>query len=245
MEQSQYDSSLFGIPSATVYRVRAVAALLQLLVILLYGIVTVALGPRPESTEEAFRVFQESPLAGFLRGDLPLLILVSLYLGTFPALYLSLKRLAPFTVTVAFFATVIAVVIGFTNESSFSLYHLARQYSAATLENNRAALISAGEAVIAGGWWNSTCSYISGFLLQGAGVVISLVMLRSKSFNKVTAIAGLAGNGFDLIQHLLEPFLPGINAMFAPVMGPFYLIWFPMLAWDFTKLGNRSQSNSA
>jgi len=61
-------------------------------------------------------------------------------------------------------------------------------------------------------------------------------MLRSKDFNKITAIAGLLGNGFDLLQHVLHPFLPTVSEVILRVAGPFYLIWFPMLVRDFLRL---------
>jgi hypothetical protein len=104
-------------------------------------------------------------------------------------------------------------------------------------------LLGAGEAVLASGMWNSSAAYISGILLQGAGVIISLVMLRSKDFHKVTAYAGLLGNGLDLIQHVLHPFAPSISETIQMVMGLFYIIWYPMLAWDFFKLARNISVN--
>jgi hypothetical protein len=77
---------------------------------------------------------------------------------------------------------------------------------------------------------------MSGILLQGGGVMISLVMLRSRDFSKVTAIAGLIGNALDLIQHVLAPFTPSLSATIQKMMGPFYLVWFPMLARDLFRL---------
>jgi hypothetical protein len=80
---------------------------------------------------------------------------------------------------------------------------------------------------------------MSGILLQGGGVIISLVMLRSRDFSKVTAIAGLVGNALDLTQHLLHPFAPSVSATIQMLMGPFYLVWFPMLARDLFRLARK------
>jgi len=224
------------IPDKTLYRIGSATALVQLAVILLYGVVTAIWGVRPNDAEEALKLFINAPVQGFLRGDLPLLILVGLYIGLFPALYLALKQQAPLAVTVAFGATLIAVIIGFTNESSFALWHLAGRYQAVTGEAERQAIVAAGEAVIAAGWWNSTEAYISGLFLQGSGVLISIVMLRSRSFGKLTAVSGLVGNGFDLLQHLLTPFVVGVNTALAPFMGLAYLLWYPLLARDLRRL---------
>lgn len=235
MRQSMKTRNRFGIRYSEVYRIGGVSALLQLVVIALFAVLTAVFGVRPDSTREALELFNSAPLQAFLTGDLFLLVLISLYLGTFPAIYAALKRQAPTAALLALSATLIAVLLGYTNESTFALWHLSKQY-AVSGEAERQAVIAAGEAVIASGWWHSTNSYISGFLLQGSGVVISVLMLRSKSFTKWTAWAGLIANGLDLLQHLLEPFTPGINRLFAPVMSPFYLIWFPLLARDFLRL---------
>jgi hypothetical protein len=77
---------------------------------------------------------------------------------------------------------------------------------------------------------------MNGILLQGSGVMISVIMLRSKDFHKVTAYAGILGNGLDLIQHIIHPFAPEVSAILTQVMGLGYFVWFPMLAWDFFRL---------
>jgi hypothetical protein len=85
--------------------------------------------------------------------------------------------------------------------------------------------------------WNSSAAYMSGILLQGAGVVISLIMLKSNDFSKVTAYSGLLANGLDLVQHIIHPFAPPASAIISSIMGLFYLVWFPMLGWDLLRLG--------
>jgi hypothetical protein len=83
---------------------------------------------------------------------------------------------------------------------------------------------------------------MGGILLQGSGVMISLIMLRSQDFHKVTAIAGLVGNGLDLIQHVIHPFTPSVASIIQQVMGLFYFVWYPMLAWDLFRLA-KTQSH--
>jgi hypothetical protein len=97
--------------------------------------------------------------------------------------------------------------------------------------------LAAGEAIIASDMWNSTGGYLAGILLQGAGILISVIMLRNNAFSKVAAYAGLLGNGFDLAQHMIHPFAPSISAILGMIAAPFYLVWFPMLGRDFLRLG--------
>jgi hypothetical protein len=77
---------------------------------------------------------------------------------------------------------------------------------------------------------------MAGILLQGAGVLISVVMLRSKEFSKVTAYAGILVNGFDLVQHYITPFVPFVGVIPLIVVGPFCLVWSPLLGRDLYKL---------
>jgi hypothetical protein len=217
------------------YRIGGVAVALQLVVILGYAVVGAVLGTKPASAEAYFSIYLESPAAAVLRGDFLLLILIGLYLGVFPALYVALRRESPIYAALATLFTIMAVAGTFATESTFSLHHLGSQFVTAS-EAQRSQLIAAAEAVIAADMWNSSAGYIGGILLQGSGVMISVIMLRSKDFSKVTAYAGLIGNGIDLIQHILHPFAPSIAAPVQMFMGIFYFVWFPMLARDFFRL---------
>lgn len=223
----------------SLYRIGGMAALLQLAAILAYTIALAVLGPKPAGAAEFFAIHQGSRLISVLRSDLLLLPMLGAYLGTFPAIYMALRHTRPVAAALATLFTCIAVTLCFANESTFALLHLGDQYAAAAGDAQRARLLAAGEAVIAADLWNSTGAYMSGILLQGGGVIISLAMLRSPSFSRVTAIAGLLGNALDLAQHLIHPFAPAVSAPIQMAMGPFYLVWFVMLARDLFRLGGR------
>jgi hypothetical protein len=229
--------------SRTLYRIGGISALVQLTAILASIVIMGMLGPRPTSAAEFFAIQQENPLAALLRGDLVLMFfLLGAYFGTFPALWWNLRHISPIAATFATLFTGIATALSFSGESTFALYHLGNLYAAASGEFARTQLLAAGEAVLAAGWWYSTGSYVNGILLQGSGVMISLVMLKSQDFSKVTAISGLLGNALDLIQHLLHPFAPSISAPIQMFMGIFYLVWFPMLARDFFRLAKGQEA---
>jgi len=221
----------------SLYIIAGVAALLQLATILVMTIVIGSLGPTPGSPEEYYAVFKADRLGGILRSDFSSLIIIALYLGTFPGLYAALKRVNSAYTAVAALLTFIAVTTAFATNSGFSMLNLSDQYAAATTEAQRSQILAAGHAVIASDMWNSSGGYMAGMLLQGSGVLISLIMMRSKDFSKVTAYTGLLGNAFDLAQHLIHPFAPSISEVLLRVSGPFYLAWFVMLARDFFRLG--------
>lgn len=221
-----------------VYRLGGAAALLQLGSLLVSIGVVVALGAPPDRVDDIYVLLHQAPVAGLLQMELPLLALVGLYLVLGPALAVALWRSHQVYAALSALLTVVAVICLFSSHSALSLLHLSHRYAAATTPEQRAGLLAAGEAMIAADGWNSSAGYVSGMLLQGAGVLVSVVMLRSRKFSKVTAVAGLVANAGDLIQHVLHPFAPGLAAAILPLAGPFYLVWFPMLAWGFFRLAS-------
>jgi len=117
------------------------------------------------------------------------------------------------------------------------MIYLSDLHAAATTAVQQEQLIAAGEAVVAGNMWNSTAGFLAGIFMQGGFVFISLVMLRSKGFSKVTAYSGILSNGLDLIHVPLALFAPGLAATILGIGGVFYLVWFPLLGRDLYKLG--------
>ena len=221
-----------------IYTVGAVVSILQLAIIGVYIVLTIIYGPRITNAEEFYLYQQSHYWSSLLRVDLLFLLLVGLYLGNFPALLLALWRTNPILTFYAFSFTVIAVILSIAGESTFSLWHLGKMYQSTSNEMERMQIIASGEALLAGGWWNSTGSYVTGILLQGGGLMISLVMLKSNDFSKITGLAGMVGNGFDLLQHLIYPFAPQISGYLSFVMLA-YLVWYPMMSRDLFQLAGR------
>ena len=80
--------------------------------------------------------------------------------------------------------------------------------------------------------WHGTGPIMGGILLQGAGVLISVVMLQGKAFDKVTAYVGILTHGLDLVHLLIGLFLPEVSVILMAIAGPLYLIWFPLIGRD-------------
>jgi hypothetical protein len=219
------------------FKVGGAAALMQLSVTLAIIMISLTLGLKPVSAEEYFTIYRDDRLAGLLRDDFSSLVIIALYIGLFPGLYAALRKVNPTWTAFATAILMIGVTSSFATHSGFSMLHLSDRYAAAVTGAERAQLLAAGEAVIAADLWNSSGGYMAGILLQGAGVLISAIMLRSKDFSRVTAWVGILGNGFDLVQHILHPFAPSVSSTILMLAGPFYLVWFPMLGRDLFRLG--------
>ena len=134
----------------------------------------------------------------------------------------------------------VGMTLTLATHSAFSMVRLSDQFAAATSAAQKGQLLAAGEAVISSDMWNSTAGFLAGIFLQGGSVLISVLMLGSKKFSRATGITGILANGFDLAHVLLALFNPALAAILLVIAGPFYLLWFPLLARDLTKLGRRT-----
>ncbi|MBD3224816.1 MAG: hypothetical protein GF313_08810 [Caldithrix sp.] len=228
-----------------IYRIGGIAAILQFTLTLIIIVVSSALGLKPSTAEEYFALYESNRIIGLLRDDFTSLFIIALYLFTFYSLYLALKREKSIYVTFLTILVFVGVICCFATHSGISMIHLSDKYASATTEVQRSQLISAGEAVIASGMWNSTAGFIAGILLQGVGVLISIVMLNNKVFRKLTIFSGLLANGLDLIQHLITPIFMPLGNIFLMIAGPFYLIWFLMLGLDLLRLSKMNSYERA
>jgi hypothetical protein len=76
---------------------------------------------------------------------------------------------------------------------------LAHRYAAATAEAHSAALVAAGEALLAVGASHTPGTFLAFFLAELAGIIISVVMLKGRVFGKAAAYAGILGYALLLI----------------------------------------------
>lgn len=236
-------NDITGSSWTSLYTIGGVSAWLQLASILAILAVSFVLGADPDTAAEWFALFHKHGALALFSQKFGSILMIALYLGTFPSLYIALRHVHGAYTALATLGTFIGVAICFATSSGLSLLHLSQQYAMAITDAQRAQLLAAGEAVLAADMWHSSGGFAAGILLQGSGVLISLVMLKSRDFSKVTAWTGLLGNGFDLVQHLLHLFVPATAGVILMIAGPFYLVWFPMLARDLLRLG-RGHSKS-
>ena len=216
-------------------RISKIAVICQLMVIPISIVIVVLLGKPPTSAIEAFSAMKENQILGLLQDDSYNILMVALYLLSFSGLFFVLRK-HNFTLTfLATLFTFVAVLFALTAHSGFSLFNLSKQYWAATDETLRNGILTAGNTIISQNMWNSSSGYFAGFFLQGGGILISVAMIGSQDFTRLTIISGLAANGLDLIQHLIHPFEENLSQMIMYGMGPFYLIWFFMLFLNLRK----------
>jgi hypothetical protein len=166
----------------------------------------------------------------------------------FLALYAVLRRTNKSYMVIATTLVFLGIAIYFASNTAFSMLSLSEQYAAATTDTQRTKLLAAGEAMLAinrfsdPGSHPGTGGYISLLLIAVAGMITSVVMLRSDVFNQATAYVGILASGFDLaycIAFVVVPFVDSklLAICFIPAAGLFLMLWHIMVGWRLYQLG--------
>jgi hypothetical protein len=225
-------------------RVSIGSLILQLVSIVAGAAVMVAWGYQADDALSFFQTMQENKWIGFLMDDIFSVTLVVLYLFTFLGIFYFLARKHLTLSLVSGLMIFTAAILCVSAHSGFSMLYLGEKYWATSDPVMRQQLLAAGEAVIARNLWNTTSGFFTGLFLQGGGVLVSLVMLRSSQFGKVTAISGLIANGLDLCQHLLGYFRFSVPDLILIIAGPIYIIWFAGMLVDALRIYRSMQPSS-
>jgi hypothetical protein len=215
---------------AALYRIGGFASFALILYSVLTMVQMIILGGQPSSTEEAFRLLQTNRVLALLRLDLPTIMILPLYYPVFLSVYAALKE---FSQSAALLGTVIAFAgntLVLSTPTALSLIPLSEKYAAASSGLVRSELLAAGDALMASDIWHGTGAIIGAVLLQSGAVLISIAMLRGRIFGRFTAWLGIAMHGLDLVHVLVGTFLPTTSALLLAIAGPFYPIWFFLIA---------------
>jgi hypothetical protein len=214
------------------YKLAGIAAIISEFVILL-GVVTFFIwpyAPGSKTTEEILRLLQSDPLGGLVSLDLFLFIgnLFSVFL--FLALYVSLKPVSPSYALVALAVGLIGLILLIPARPIFEMLALSRQYAAATTDAARSQTLAAGDALLV--LFDGT-NWIMNTLLGALSLLTSsLLMLRSKTYTRATAYAGIFTNAV-----VCGFFIPTLGKFLLFLSLPGYMIWYFLLAKRFLQMG--------
>jgi len=219
------------------YRVGAVAAMLSALlfrrnigaeVSLFTGMETI-----PATASDWYALLQANPIVGlsFLAFfDLFNYILVGVI---FLALAAALWQVNKSAIALALASGLLGIVINLASNISLTMLSLSQRYASVTSAAQRADLLAAGQAALAGSGSLSaipgTGTLVSLLLVALAGLLFSFVLLPS---HRGTAILGLLASSCDLAYCLVFPLTP-----IAPVYlllaaaGLFWMLWHLLVAW--------------
>ncbi len=169
----------------------------------------------------------------------------------FLALYVALKRANKSCMAIATIVALVGIVVYLASNTAFSLLSLSDQYAVATNEAQKSVLLAAGQALLAinrfsVGSHPGSGGYASLLLLAVAGLITSVVMLRSNVFNRITAYVGILASVLDLAYCTTFVFVSSVDPAtlaiyFIPAAGFFLMIWHVLIGWRLYRLGTGSR----
>lgn len=222
---------------ATFYWSGAIACLLLMVYSVVTMLVVVLIGGPPLTAQECFMMLHDNRLHGLLRLDVLTVFVMPLYFLLFYSIYCALRRVDKLLTAFSNILVYAGLILFLATPSVFSYLHLSDQYAVATSEVQKSQLLAAGEAILASDMWHGTGARVGGLLLQTGAVLISVAMLKSPSFSKLTAYTGIATHGLDLAHVVFGFFAPSAGIILMALAGPLYLLWFPLVGWHLWKLG--------
>ena len=220
------------------YRVGGVASLVVALLTVM-EVLFFIIFPPPSRVIGWFELFQSSPIIGLLDFWGLELFMYAMFILVFLALYMALKRVNQWSMAVALTLALLGVAIFYATNNPFSMLTLSNKYAAATTEMEKVTLVVAGEAVLANTNQRAVGGFNIGlFLVSVAGLVVSVVMLRSTAFSRATAYIGILAFGLSLADYIRQATTSSVAiALLVILPGALLLVvWFSLLGWRLLQL---------
>lgn len=188
-----------------------------------------------------YRLFQTNEFMGLRDLGLMNMLLNALAVPIYLALFVvhRLNRYQPYAALIMIIAF-LGIGIFYATNRAFPMFALSRQYAAATTDSQRTIIEAAGQSMLAVGQSHTSGTFLSFLFAEMAGILISIVMLKSGIFGKVNAWVGIVGFGALLVFEYYSSFVLGFSSaalLLALVGGLCSLAWDILLARRLFQLG--------
>jgi hypothetical protein len=226
----------------SLYKVGGAAALIAA-ALLLTEIIVFTIWPQPNTVTNYFVLFQDNKLIGLLDFYLLEFFTYALFVPIFLAIYVAIRRANESYAALALALAITGIAVFLATNNPFSMLSLSNQYAAATTDTQKDLYLAAGQAILANTNQRAVEGFNMGFfLLSTAGVIISIVMLRSKIFSKVIAYVGILTFAISLVDYIRVVFMPSISLLLliiAVVSGLLIPTWLVLITRRLFQLGQR------
>ncbi len=203
--------------------------------------------PAPVTVKDWFVLLQSNRLLGLTYLNIFDLVNYALVALMFLALTAALNRVSKSSMAVATTLALAGVMVYFASNTAFSMLALSDEYADAASETQRTILLSAGQALLAinrfsTGAHPGSAGFVSLLFLAAAALITSVLMLRSRIFNRLTAYVGILAGAFDLAYCLAYVFVPvadkaKLALIFIPAAGLFLAVWHILVGWRLWQMG--------
>ncbi|MHA2247424.1 MAG: DUF4386 family protein [Candidatus Hodarchaeales archaeon] len=188
----------------------------------------------PVTVLEWFTLIHENRLLGLIMMDFFDLVNNALVGIIFFTLYYALKDTNEIYMRFANIICFVGIAVSFASNKAFAMLSLSDHYFAAS-EADKSVFLTAGEAILASMNQGSGI-YISMFLIGLSGLIISIIMLQSNVFSRITAYFGILANGVGLSYFITIIILPTIGWLPIPLSAIPLLIWYILIGVKLYKL---------
>lgn len=224
-----------------VYRIGGIAALLTVAVAFSEAAISFLPGGRApvETVVDWFTQLQTNWFMGLRNLGLLNILMVALGIPMYFALYTVHKKVDKEFAALAMIISFIAGAIFFATNRAFPMLELSGYYAQATTDIQKVIIEAAGQSMVSVGRSHCSGTFLGFFFGELAGILMSVVMLRSKIFVKVNALAGILGFALLSIYEVCTSFIPALSgvAMIFAVGGLLLTVtWMLLLSLRFFQL---------
>lgn len=196
-------------------RLGGMAALGTVLVGIIEILITFLLGGNVVSNTvyDWFALFERNPFMGLRNLGLLNIFFTALGIPTFFALYGAHRRVDQTTAALAMIISLCGAAVFFATNRAFAMLDISNQYWLAADEMQRSMLASAGQAMLSVGQSHTPGTFIAFFLVEFAGLLMSMVMFNGKVFGKLNAIIGILSFTLMLVFEFCTSFVPALHTV--------------------------------
>ncbi|MFW9991197.1 MAG: hypothetical protein ACFFD4_03980 [Candidatus Odinarchaeota archaeon] len=187
----------------------------------------------PVTALEWFTLIHENALLGLIMMDFVDIINNALVGIMFFVLYYALKDTNEIYMRFANLICFAGISVYFASNQAFAMLSLSNHYFAAS-EADKSVFLAAGESVLA--ITRGSGMYVSLFLIGFSGLMISIIMLQSGVFSRITAYFGILANGVGLSYFITIIILPTIGWLPIPLSAIPLMIWYILIGVKLYKL---------
>lgn len=241
VNQSTIQSNPAGSRWANVYTLGGAAALLVVLTALAEILITFLPGgyTTANTVTEWFALLQNHPFLGLRNLGLLNIVMVACGIPLTFALYWTHRKTTPTLAALALILALMGTAVFYATNRAFPMLGLSAQYAAATSAAEKTMLEAAGQAMLAVGQSHTLGTFLAFFFSEIAGILMAVVLLRGKLFNRAAAFAGLIGYSFLMIFEICSSFAPSThNAILIVAMigGLSNIAWYILIVVRFFQL---------
>jgi hypothetical protein len=178
-----------------------------------------------------FSLFQKNRFIGLVDFGILELYALVLFVPMFLALYVVLRRASESYMAIAAILAFTGIAVNFATSKLFSLLTLSDLYAATTTAAMKSQFLAAGQATLAVGALGGIGGSVEGGIpLAVAGLIISVIMLRSNILGRAVGYLGILANGTGLVMYFNAALAPAVSGSpFFVVFFLFSVIWFILI----------------